>query len=162
MAPCWGSYEFAQSGCLLWDCTAREAASLPYSFVGVLWGFARPGSSFLACTARAAGSRPYAGWTMFFTAQKRYRALPAKLQLIALIRRWMISDIIPEEIPICNPFSPENTRYTPACQRRRILRRWKNTGPPGCPAWLHRPWPGRGRRGRSRRRTRCRVWCRGR
>ena len=64
MAPCWGSYEFARSGFLLLDCTAREATSLPYSFVAVLWEFAQPVSSFWACTARAAGSRPYAGWAI--------------------------------------------------------------------------------------------------
>ena len=64
MVPRPTQYEFARPGFLLWVCTAREATSLPYSFVGVLFEFAQPGSSFLACTPRAAGSRPYDGWAI--------------------------------------------------------------------------------------------------
>ena len=59
MVPRPTQYEFAQADSLLQVCTAREAASLPYSFIVVLREFAQPGSSFLACTPRAAGSRPY-------------------------------------------------------------------------------------------------------
>ena len=61
MIPRPTQYEFAQADSLLSVCTAREAASLPYSFVVALCEFAQPGSSFLACNARAAGSRPYGG-----------------------------------------------------------------------------------------------------
>ena len=69
MIPRPTQYEFAQSDSLLWVCTAREATSLPYSFVAVLCEFAQPGSSFLACTARADGSRPYGGVDVICTRQ---------------------------------------------------------------------------------------------
>ena len=69
MVPRPTQYEFAQADSLLQVCTAREAASLPYSFIVVLWEFAQPGSSFLACTARAAGSRPYGGVDVICTRQ---------------------------------------------------------------------------------------------
>ena len=40
-------------------CTAREATSLPYSVVGVLWEFAQPGFGRGVCAAREANSLSY-------------------------------------------------------------------------------------------------------
>ena len=45
MVPRPTQYEFAQADSLLQVRTAREAASLPYSFIVVLWEFAQPVSS---------------------------------------------------------------------------------------------------------------------
>ena len=56
MVPCQGSYEFARPGCLLRDCTAREAESLPYSFDGKWCAFPRP--CFLLWACNAWGRRP--------------------------------------------------------------------------------------------------------
>ena len=45
-------YEFAQADSILQVCTAREATSLPYSFVGVPREFSQPGATLSAGTAR--------------------------------------------------------------------------------------------------------------